>query len=96
LEAARNNKRKGSVAAKLIETRGADGVALFLSGRLDAYSIAAVWAGARQALDRHRTVPVTVDAAGVEYCDGAGVALLLILYSFAVDVIWLIGRRREA
>lgn len=26
----------------------------------------------------------------------AGVALLLILYSFAVDVIWLIGHRREA
>jgi len=65
------------VAAKLVETRGEGNAILALSGRLDAYSVAEAWKGARQALERNRNLPVTVDASGVEYCDGAGVALLV-------------------
>jgi len=50
---------------------------LRLSGRLDAYSVGAVWKAALAALAARGSVPVIVDASGVEYCDGAGVALLV-------------------
>jgi phospholipid/cholesterol/gamma-HCH transport system permease protein len=50
---------------------------LALSGHFDAYSIAAVWQDARRALARFALQPVVVDAAGVQYCDGAGIALLV-------------------
>jgi phospholipid/cholesterol/gamma-HCH transport system permease protein len=48
-----------------------------LSGRLDAYSVGPLWKAAFDALASHAAVPVIIDAAGVEYCDGAGVALLV-------------------
>ena len=64
-------------AARLTERREEGRVVLSLAGRLDAYSIAAVWAEARQALVRNATQPITVDAREVDYCDGAGIALLL-------------------
>ena len=49
-----------------------------LRGRLDAYSIGSA-SGMRRcaALDAHAAQPVIIDAAGVEYCDGAGIALLV-------------------
>ena len=50
---------------------------LALSGRLDANSVAPVWRDARRALAEARDQPVVVDAADVQYCDGAGVALLV-------------------
>jgi phospholipid/cholesterol/gamma-HCH transport system permease protein len=50
---------------------------LALTGHLDAYSIADVWARARAALTQFAHTPVVVDAAGVDYCDGAGIALLV-------------------
>jgi phospholipid/cholesterol/gamma-HCH transport system permease protein len=50
---------------------------LRLSGRLDAYSIAGVWAGARAALDAAPSKSVRIDASRVEYCDGGGVAMLV-------------------
>lgn len=50
---------------------------LALSGRLDAYSIRDVWAGARIAVRTAAGRPVIVDAGAVEYCDGAGIALLV-------------------
>lgn len=66
-----------NVTAKLVETRGDGRVTLSLSGRLDAYSVADAWKGARLALERNPAMPVVVDASGVEYCDGAGIALLV-------------------
>ena len=51
---------------------------LALSGRLDANSIRGVWAEGRQAIAA--TAPdrrIVVDAANVDYCDGAGIALLV-------------------
>lgn len=48
-----------------------------LAGRLDAVSLGPVWAQARQALARNPDRPVVVDCRGVDYCDGAGVALLV-------------------
>ena len=49
---------------------------LRLRGRLDAYSVAGIWNAALAALDAQPTQPVIIDAGGVEYCDGAGIALL--------------------
>ena len=50
---------------------------LALSGRLDANSIRRVWAEGRQAIAAAPERRVVVDAANVDYCDGAGVALLI-------------------
>ena len=50
---------------------------LALSGRLDADSIPDVWRTALQAVKDAGARPVVVDAAGVDYCDGAGIALLV-------------------
>ncbi len=54
--------------------REQNGVRLVFSGRLDAKSVAGVWA---QALDAVRQGgQISIDASEVEYCDGAGIALL--------------------
>jgi len=50
---------------------------LALDGRLDASTVRAVWGDAHRALADAPGRPVTVDAAKVDYCDGAGVALLV-------------------
>src|SRR5215470_9677784 len=54
-----------------------DAAVLRLSGRLDAYSVGDLWDAALAALATRASVPVIVDATGVAYCDGAGVALLV-------------------
>ena len=48
-----------------------------LSGRLDANTIPAVWRDARRALKDAPDKRVVVDAGEVDYCDGAGIALLV-------------------
>jgi len=48
-----------------------------LSGRLVAETIPAVWRDALAAVRGAVSRPVTVDASGVDYCDGAGIALLV-------------------
>ena len=50
---------------------------LALDGRLDSNTVRAVWSDAHRALADAPGKPVTVDAAKVDYCDGAGVALLI-------------------
>ena len=65
-------------AATLAVSDAADGSRLLrLAGRLDTYSIAAVWSQARAALAQVPDRRVVIDASGVDYCDGGGVALLL-------------------
>ena len=65
--------------------RERDGVRLVFSGRLDAKSVAGVWA---QALDAARQGgPISIDASEVEYCDGAGIALLWELQRRGVEEI---------
>jgi phospholipid/cholesterol/gamma-HCH transport system permease protein len=65
-------------AATLAVADGADGSReLRLAGRLDAFSIAAVWAQARTAVAQVPERRVVVDAAMVDYCDGGGVAMLV-------------------
>src|SRR5450631_580252 len=48
-----------------------------LAGRLDAYSISGVWPDARAALDSAPDRPVLIEASRVDYCDGAGIAMLV-------------------
>lgn len=50
---------------------------LALSGRLDATTIRRVWADSRKAIAGAADRQVLVDAANVDYCDGAGVALFV-------------------
>jgi phospholipid/cholesterol/gamma-HCH transport system permease protein len=50
---------------------------LELAGRLEAGSLRAVWREAVAALRAAPDVPVTIDAGGVNYADGAGIALLV-------------------
>jgi phospholipid/cholesterol/gamma-HCH transport system permease protein len=50
---------------------------LALSGRLDAGTLPALWDDAHRALADAPARPVTVDAGAVDYCDGAGIALLV-------------------
>jgi phospholipid/cholesterol/gamma-HCH transport system permease protein len=54
---------------------------LALSGRLDAGTLPTLWDLAHRALAEAPARPVTVDGAGIEYCDGAGIALLVDLVS---------------
>ena len=50
---------------------------LALSGRLDATTIRRVWAQCRSAIAAVPGRRVVVDASNVDYCDGAGIALLV-------------------
>ena len=52
---------------------------LFLDGRLDSFTTARVWSRAHAAHGRHRPATLKVDASGLSYCDGTGIALLVSL-----------------
>ena len=72
--------------AALAITDTADGRRILaLTGRLDATTLPELWDKTRRAADEVATKPLVVDAAGVEYCDGAGVALFVEL--LRLDVI---------
>jgi len=65
------------VAALALQPGNGGPATILLSGRLDAYSVGPLWDQAHAALRSHPKAPVVVDCSAVEYCDGAGVALLL-------------------
>jgi phospholipid/cholesterol/gamma-HCH transport system permease protein len=65
------------VAALALRQSGDGPATLALSGRLDAYSVGPLWREALGALGRHARDPLVIDCSAVDYCDGAGVALLL-------------------
>jgi phospholipid/cholesterol/gamma-HCH transport system permease protein len=50
---------------------------LTMSGRLDASTIRDLWRQALRAVKDSRGRRIVVDASGVDYCDGAGIALLV-------------------
>jgi phospholipid/cholesterol/gamma-HCH transport system permease protein len=50
---------------------------LALTGRLDATTLPGLWDAARHAAADAPRRPLIIDAAGVEYCDGAGAALFV-------------------
>jgi phospholipid/cholesterol/gamma-HCH transport system permease protein len=59
-----------------LETNDAGAGKLTLSGRLDARSTASLWRELDARLRQSAVSALEVDASGVEYCDGAGLALL--------------------
>ena len=65
------------MAALAITDRPGGPRVLAVTGRLDATTIPALWDNARRAASEFPSRPIVVDAAGVDYCDGAGVALLV-------------------
>ena len=64
-------------ATLTVSDAAAGGRELRLAGRLDAYSIAGVWHDARAALAAAPERPIVIDASRVDYCDGAGIAMLI-------------------
>ncbi|WP_447987119.1 MlaE family lipid ABC transporter permease subunit [Nitrospira sp. Nam74] len=50
---------------------------LILSGRLDMSTTGSLWREARGILQGSHPIHVVIDASGVSYCDGAGVALII-------------------
>jgi phospholipid/cholesterol/gamma-HCH transport system permease protein len=65
------------VAALALQPDAGGFATIALSGRLDAYSVGPLWAQAHAALRSNPRARVVVDCSRVEYCDGAGVALLV-------------------
>lgn len=64
-----------------------------LSGRLDAASVAALWPQVHAALAAARAI--AIEASQVEYCDGAGLALLFDLRRARPDAVRINGLRPE-
>ena len=54
---------------------------LIFSGQLDAATTGTVWRRAEAAITKSKPKNVIVDTAGIDYCDGAGIALLVHLRS---------------
>ena len=50
---------------------------LILTGRLDSATTGTVWRRTTAVLTRMKPQSVLIDASGVDYCDGAGIALLV-------------------
>ncbi|MGH8680489.1 MAG: ABC transporter permease [Burkholderiales bacterium] len=65
------------MAALALQPGNGGPATLVLSGRLDAYSVGPLWDQGHDALRAHPDEAIVIDCGGVEYCDGAGVALLL-------------------
>jgi phospholipid/cholesterol/gamma-HCH transport system permease protein len=55
-----------------------DGVfTLAIEGRLDSGSTGKIWRAATEAVSRAKAASVVLDASGIDYCDGSGIALLV-------------------
>ena len=54
-----------------------DSLSFILKGRLDSETTGSVWRDAFKELDRRKLPLKTVDTSGVDYCDGAGIGLLV-------------------
>jgi phospholipid/cholesterol/gamma-HCH transport system permease protein len=65
------------LAALALQPDAGGPATIALSGRLDAYSVGPLWAQAHAALRATPGARVVVDCGRVDYCDGAGVALLV-------------------
>jgi len=71
---------------------------LIFTGRLDSITTGAVWRRAAAAVTRAKTQNIVVDASGIDYCDGAGIALLVhlrLLQSKAGGSLQIHGLRPE-
>ncbi len=70
--------REPSKSASVSISTGQDGaVTLRLSGWLDAHTIGDVWQRCRLAASQSTSRGIVVEASGIQYCDGAGIAMLV-------------------
>ena len=67
----------GTSPATLTSHLGEEGLEVTLAGRLDGGTVGPLWTEMERALDGAAGRPAVVKGAGIEYCDGAGVALLI-------------------
>ena len=66
------------IAAQLHSEGPRDGVLkLAITGRLDADSTGRVWRESTRVVTAARAAKVDIDATGIDYCDGSGIALLI-------------------
>ena len=70
---AREISRTASVEIELREAV----LTLRVGGWLDAHTVGDVWERSRHAVTQHKPERMIIDASGVDYCDGAGVAMLV-------------------
>jgi phospholipid/cholesterol/gamma-HCH transport system permease protein len=71
-------RKRRAAAAAMDLSAGADGeVRIRLSGRLGVETVAAIWEKAVEEIVKGRPRRVRVEASEVEYCDGAGLGLLV-------------------
>src|SRR5688572_27315072 len=67
-------------AVDLRSERPQDGLLkLNITGRLDSTTTGTIWRRATAAVAGSKAKSVIVDASGIDYCDGAGIALLVYL-----------------
>ena len=72
------SRQETSRAASLAVSTGNGGVlTLRLSGWFDARTISDVWRECRAAVNRSSPAGIIVDGADIQYCDGAGIAMLV-------------------
>ncbi len=74
MEYAPNNKSSASIS---VETNKVGTLTLTISGRLDSYTTGDMWKKAVQILEQASPKKVVVDASGINYCDGSGIALFV-------------------
>ena len=65
------------MAALALQSGEGSSATIALSGRLDAYTVGPLWREAHAVLRSHAREPLVIDCSRVDYCDGAGVALLV-------------------
>ncbi|MFN0060101.1 MAG: ABC transporter permease [Planctomycetota bacterium] len=88
--AASPSRTASSVSLNAIAER--DGaLRLVIVGRLDTETTGQAWRKALELVARHTTKRLLVDASGLVYCDGAGVALLVELRARATDSFEIVG-----
>lgn len=60
----------------VVDDTGPDSLTFVFKGNLDTDTTAGYWKRTLSALEKKRPSQLTIDAAGVDYCDGAGIGLL--------------------
>lgn len=68
-----------------IETLAANKIKITFSGKLDIDSVAKIWNRCLQVITGKKNLHLILDCAAVEYCDGAGIALIQTLHKKQVE-----------
>jgi phospholipid/cholesterol/gamma-HCH transport system permease protein len=69
--------RQSTKSASVEASSSGGTLTLRVSGWLDAHTVASVWEQVRRAVHHHKPRQIVVEAAQIQYCDGAGIAMFL-------------------